>query len=174
MNEQAFEGYDYLKVTVESTLCSQYIDGYASFGWQPDENLSPEKSGGKTTLYLKRRRSILNKTELTRLQRHYESCMEEISALEASKTSVPTIAALSCGLIGCAFMAGSVFAVTAETPVIWLTVLLGIPGIALWVAAYFGYKLVKRRRAARVLPLIDAKYDEAYAVCEKAQQILGK
>jgi hypothetical protein len=174
MNEQAFESYDYLKVKVEDDLCSQYIDGYTSLGWKPDENLPQEKSGSKVTLHMKRSRNILNKTELTRLQRHYESCMEEISALEASKTSVPTIAALSCGLIGCAFMAGSVFAVTAETPVIWLTVLLGIPGIALWAAAYFGYQLVKRRRAARVLPLIDAKYDEAYAVCEKAQQILGK
>ncbi len=69
-------------------------------------------------------------------------------------------------------MAGSVFAVTAETPVIWLTVLLGIPGIALWIAAYFGYQLTKRHRTAKVLPLIDAKYDEAYAVCEKAQHII--
>ena len=98
--------------------------------------------------------------------------MQEISALEASKGSVPTMVSLSCGLIGCAFMAGSVFAVTAEVPVIWLTVVLGIPGFALWGAAYFGYKWTKRRRAAKVAPLIDAKYDEACAVCEKAQQLL--
>ena len=174
MNEQAFEGYDYLTVTVEGTLCSQYIDGYASFGWQPDENLSQEKSGGKTTLHLKRRRSILNKTELTRLQRHFEACMEEIAALEASKTSIPTIFALSCGLAGCAFLAGSVFAVTAAPPIIWLSVLLGAPGLLLWCATYPLSKAVKRRRGAKVLPLIEAKYDEAYEVCAKAQQILQK
>jgi hypothetical protein len=164
--------FDYMKVTVEDDLCSQYMDGYASFGWKPDENLPDERSGGRITLHFKRNRSILNKTELTRLQRHYEACMEEIAALEASKSSVPTMAALSLGLLGCAFMAGSVFAVTAETPVIWLTAVLGAPGLALWGAAYFGYKVVKRRRAEKVLPLIDAKYDEACAVCEKAQQLL--
>ena len=148
------------------------MDGYASFGWKPDENLPNEKSGGKITLHFKRSRIILNKTELTRLQRHYEACMQEISVMEASKSTIPTIVSLSCGLLGCAFVAGSVFAVTAGTPVIWLTVVLGIPGFALWGAAYFGYKWSKCHRSEKVVPLIDAKYDEAYAVCEKAQQLL--
>lgn len=166
------DSFDYLKVVVEDDLCSQYMDGYASFGWRQDENLPPEKAAGKVTLHFKRSRSILNKTELTRLQRHYEACMEEIAALEASKGSVPTMVSLTCGLTGCAFMAGSVFAVTAQPPVIWLMVLLAIPGFTLWAGAYFGYKEARRRRSAKVLPLIDAKYDEACAVCEKAQQLL--
>ena len=172
MNEKCFESWDYLKVTVEADLCSQYMDGYASFGWQSDENCPQERSGGKVTLHMKRSRSILNKAELTRLQRHYDACMEEIVALEASKSSVPTMAVLICSLAGCAFMAGSVFAVTAERPVIWLTALLGAPGLLLWCAAYPLFKAVKRRRGAKVLPLIEAKYDEAYEVCAKAQQLL--
>ncbi len=166
------ESYDYLKVTVEDSLCSQYMDGYSCFGWKQDENLSSETSGGRVTLHLKRSRSILNKTELVRLQRHYEACMQEIAALEASKSSVPMIVSLTCGLAGCAFMAGSVFAVTAASPIIWLTVLLGIPGFVLWGAAYFGYREARRRRTEQVTPLIEAKYDEACAVCEKAQQLL--
>lgn len=165
------DGFDYFKVVVDDDLCSQYMDGYLSFGWKPDENLPSEKSGGKVTLHFKRSRSILNKTELIRLQRHYEACMEEIAALEASKGSVPMAVSLTCGLTGCAFMAGSVFAVTAEPPIIWLTVLLAIPGFLFWAGAYFGYQAAKRRRTAKVMPLIEAKYDEAYAVCAKAQQI---
>lgn len=161
-----------MKVTVEDDLCSQYMDGYASFGWKPDENLPNEKSGGKVMLHFKRSRNILNKTELTRLQRHYEACMQEIAALEASKGSVSAIVSLTCGLLGCVFMAGSVFAVTAAVPIIWLTVLLDIPGFVLWGAAYFGYREARRRRTEKVTPLIDAKYDEACAVCEKAQQLL--
>lgn len=166
------ESYDYKKVTVEEDLCSQYMDGYACFGWKMDENMPMEKSGGKITLHFKRSRSILNKTELIRLQQHYEACMEEISALEASKGTVPTVVSLSCGLAGCAFMAGSVFAVTAEKPIIWLTVLLAIPGFALWAGAYFGYKIARQRRTEQVAPLIEAKYEEGCAVCEKAQQLL--
>ena len=167
-----FESYDYLNISVEESLCSQYMDGYASFGWKVDENLPMKKENGKVQLHFKRSRNILNKTELTRLQRHYEACMAEISALESSKTSVPMIVSLTSGLLGCAFMAGSVFAVTAEKPILWLMILLAIPGFALWGGSYFGYKLAKVRRTAQVEPLIEAKYDEAYQVCEKAQKML--
>ena len=168
-----FENYDYLNISVEERLCSQYMDGYGSFGWKMDENLPTQKGGGKVQLHFKRNRNILNKTELTRLQRHYEACMAEIASLEASKSSVPTMVSLSSGLLGCAFMAGSVFAVTAEKPVLWLMVLLAIPGFGLWAGSYFGYKIAKTRRTAQVTPLIEEKYDEAYEVCAKAQQILN-
>ena len=49
MNEQ-FNSFDYLKVTVEENLLSQYIDGYEKFGWHMDENRQYEKSMGKVTL----------------------------------------------------------------------------------------------------------------------------
>lgn len=172
MNENRMDVYDYQQVTVEERLCSQYIDGYEKFGWKLDENMKPEKSMGKVILHMKRSRHIVNKVELTRLQKHYESCMNEINTLEDSKNSLPTIVSISCGLIGCAFMAGSVFAVTNIPPIIWLTVLLGIPGFLFWGAAYFSYKVVKEKRIQTVTPLIEAKYDEAYEVCEKAYRLL--
>lgn len=170
---QTFESYDYLKISVDENFVSQYLDGYSCFGWKPDENVPAEKGGSKVQLHFKRSRSIPGKTELIRLQQHYEACMAEIATLEASKSSVPTMVSLTCGLVGCAFMAGAVFAVTAEPPIIWLTVLLAIPGFALWGGSYFGYKIAKQRRTAQVAPLIEAKFDEAYQVCEKAQQILN-
>lgn len=172
MGEHTFESFDYLKVSVEEGFLSQYIDGYEKFGWKMDENRKPEKGGGKVTLHMKRGRHMINKVELIRLQQHYESCMGEIVTLEASKNSVAAMASLCCGLVGCAFMAGSVFAVTAVPPIIWLTVLLAIPGFFLWAAAYFCHKPVKQWRSKKVVPLIEAKYDEACEVCEKAFRLL--
>lgn len=172
MSEQKFDSFDYLKVTVEEDFVSQYIDGYEKFGWSMDENRKPEKSMGKVTFHMKRSRHIINKVELVRLQQHYESCMGEICTLEASKNSVPAVVSLTCGLAGCGFMAGSVFAVTATPPIVWLTVLFAIPGFFLWAAAYFSYKAVKQKRSKKVMPLIEAKYDEACEVCEKAFRLL--
>ena len=37
------------------------------------------------------------------------------------------MAALFVGILGTAFMTGSVFAVVAEPPIIWLTILLAVP-----------------------------------------------
>ena len=172
MSEYIIESFDYLNVTVDEKLCSQYMDGYQKFGWKQDENMQPEKNMGKVTLHMKRSRHIINKVELTRLQQHYEYCMEEIGALEDSKNSVPAMVSISCGLAGCGFVAGSVFAVTNTPPIIWLMVLLAIPGFLLWVAAYFSYNIVKKQRIKKVNPLIEAKYDEAYEVCDKAYRLL--
>ena len=110
--------------------------------------------------------------ELIRLQKHYEACMEEINTLEASKSSVPAMVSLTCGLCGCGFIAGSVFAVTAAHPIIWLTVVLAIPGFLLWAAFYFLYKKVKIWRTKKIEPVIEAKYDEMYEVCKKAYGFL--
>lgn len=132
------------------------MDGYQRFGWKQDENMQSEKNMGKITLHMKRSRHIINKVELARLQQHYEYCMEEIGALEASKNSVPAMVSIRCG-----FVTGSVFAVTNTPPIIWLMVLFAIPGFFLWVAAYFSYNMVKKRRIKKVNPLIEAKYDEA-------------
>lgn len=167
-----FESYDYLNITVSAAYCSQYIDGYESLGWQQDENVPQEHSGDKITLHMKRSRSIMNKTELTRLQRHYEACVREIIVLEESRQSIPTMVAIGMGMLGCAFLAGSVFAIIGEPPVYWLMVLLGIPGLALWGAALPVYRMVRHWRSAKVTPLIETKYDEAYEVCARAQSLL--
>ena len=167
MNERS-DSNDYLKVTVREDLLSRYIDGYEKFGWRMDENVPTKKSMGKAVLHMKRSRHIINKVELTRLQQYYEACMNEVYVLEASISSVPLTVSLIYGLLGCGFVAGSVFAVTASQPMIALTVLLAAPGFFLWAAAYFRYKPAKKRRVQKVTPLIEAKYDEAEQVCEKA------
>ena len=172
MEERKYESYDYMKITVDEALASKYMDGYLSFGWCQDENMKPERAMGKVTIHFKRSRSIINKVELTRLQRHFEACMQEIETLDNSKHSIPTIGALSCGILGCAFMAGSVFAVTAVTPIIWLMIVLAIPGFALWGGAYFCHRALKHRQTKKVTPLIEAKYDEMDEVCKKAQVLL--
>lgn len=172
MNENRMDVFDYQNVTVAEKLCSQYMDGYEKFGWKIDENLPPDKGMGKVTLHMKRNRHIVNKVELIRLQKHYEACMEEIGTLEDSKNSVPSMVSLTCGLCGCGFMAGSVFAVTAEPPIIWLTIVLAIPGFLLWGATFFLYKKVRIWRTKKIEPVIEAKYDEMYKVCEKAYSLL--
>ena len=96
-----FESFDYTKVTVAENQMSQYMDGYEHFGWKVDFNVPIEKGMGKVTIHLKRSRAVLNKMELTRLQRHFEACMSEIVALENSTESFAMIAALTSGVSGC-------------------------------------------------------------------------
>lgn len=167
-----FTSYEYKEITVRSDKASLYLACYESFGWQADENFPPQETKDQIILRLKRDRRLVNKTELTRLQRNFEANMDEIISLEHSKTSAATVFALCVGLIGTAFMAGSVFAVSAEPPRIALSILLAIPAFAGWIAPYFVYRRVREKKTLQVTPFIEEKIEEIYGMCEKGQSLL--
>lgn len=171
--EHAYIGYEYKQIVVDSTQVSAYLDGYKNFGWFLDENHWELKDMGKTVLYLKRNRKIVNKVELTRLQRHYEDCMSQIQRLEAAKTKAATIAAMTVGILGTAFMAASVMAITIGTPHIIWGKILSIPGILGWIFPYFLFQNIKQKKTEQTDSLIDEKYNELYEICEKGHNLLA-
>ena len=114
----------------------------------------------------------MNKMELTRLQRNFEACVNEIEELEKSKTSAATMYSLIVGIIGTAFMAGSTFAVTAEPPHILWCILLAIPGFIGWILPPFLHRKLVERQRKKITPLIEEKYDEIYEICEKGNKLL--
>ena len=98
--------------------------------------------------------------------------MNEILALEHSKSTAATIWALCTGLVGTAFMAGSVFAVTAAPPRGLLCIVLAVPAFAGWIAPYFVYRILRDKKTRQVNPFIEEKIEEIYALCEKGQSLL--
>ena len=124
------------------------------------------------TLNFRRDRKIWNKVELTRLQRNFDGCILEIDRLEKSKATLATIAAMVIGVAGTACMAGSVFAVTADPPLITLCIILAIPGFAGWIAPWFVYQVLIRKRSAKIQPLIEDEMEELYEVCRKGKDLL--
>ena len=162
--KKEFVGYEYKEVVTDKSGVSFLLDGYENFGWETDENSyaavkesSNPKRQEKVILRLRRNRKIVNKMELTRLQRNFESCVGEIETLEKSKTCV---------------YGGATFAVTAEPPHIILCILLAIPGFIGWILPYFVYKRVLARQTEKVTSLIEEKYDEIYSICEKGNKLL--
>lgn len=129
-------------------------------------------AGQKVVIRLRRDRKILNKAELTRLQRNFEACVTQIQTLEKRKTSTATVYALILGIIGTAFMAGATFAVTAQSPNIVLCIILAVPGFLGWILPYFLFRTVQRRETERITPLVEEKYDEIYEICEKGNKLL--
>ena len=171
-SDKNYRTWEYMEVSAPDNKASFYLDCYESFGWQQDENFPPQAARGKVALKLKRDRHILNKTELTRLQRHFEADLAEIAALECSKTTAANFWALLTALLGTAFMAGATFAAVAEPPIVWLCILLAIPGFGGWIAPVFLYRAVRDKKARQVQPFIEAKLEEIYEICEKGHSLL--
>ena len=169
-----FVGYEYKEVNGKNEKVSLYLDAYMNFGWIIDKNVEPVKDSAKITIRLKRDRKINNKAELTRLQRHFEACTNDIESLEKSKTSMATAASITVGIIGTAFMALSVFAVTNDPPKILACIIFAIPAFLGWLLPYFVFKYFVKKRTAQILPLIEQKYDEIYDICEKGNNLLSR
>lgn len=167
-----FVGYEYKEITVDSEYASMYLDCYENFGWIIDENRPVTNGPSHTTIYLKRDRHIINHAELTRLQRHFEACANEVRTLERSKASAATMWSLIVGIIGTAFMSGSVFAVTHEPPMILLCILLAIPAFLGWILPFPVYKKIYEKRSRKIEMLIAAKQDEIDEICEKGYSLL--
>lgn len=179
-----YVGYEYREISVPRKYASLCLDSYPCFGWEEDPNQGrpgrrrgpaiPAAPGPKEmeTLCFRRARSISVKAELTRLQRNFDSCIAELRALERSKTTRAAAAALTAGVLGTAFMAGSTFAAVSTPPVVWLTILLAIPGFLGWILPYFLYRAMVRWKAAQIEPLMEQKYDEINEICERGSRLL--
>ncbi|MDO5779801.1 MAG: hypothetical protein Q4Q02_04670 [Clostridium sp.] len=172
-NDRSYVGYEYKEILVSKYKVSMYIDGYKNFGWKLDENRKQLVEKEKSIIYLKRDIKIINKAELTRLQRHFEDCLKQINELERSKTSRATIISIIIGILGTMFITGSTFAVVNNPPLVWLCVSLAIPGFTGWILPYFIYKTMTNKRGKIVEPLINDKYEEIYIICEKGCRLLG-
>ena len=176
--QRNYVGYEYKEIAADGPMVSLLLDGYENFGWEVNDSLPESNTGGrpgtrqKVVIRLRRDRKILNKAELTRLQRNFEACILEIQTLEHRKTSAAAAYAIILGVIGAAFMAGSTFAVTAQPPHYILCILLAIPGFLGWIFPYFLYKRIVGKQTEKMAPLIEAKYDEIYEICEKGNKIL--
>ena len=166
-----YMGYEYITRTVPKELVSMYLDAYPQFGWEQDSNRPMTEAPGHVTLNFKRDRRICNKMELTRLQRSFDSCVGQIIRMEQSKSTMPTLWAITVGIIGCFFMAASVMAVSGSVQHWLACAVFGAPGVCCWVTPYFLYRALLERQIDRLSPLIEKKYDELYEICEKAAQI---
>lgn len=170
--KKSFIGYEYKEITVSENLVSMYLDCYENFGWIPEEELSDVRNPHHVTIRMKRDRKIINKMELTRLQRNFEACAQDLNKLRRAKTTAAIIWSLAIGIAGTVFMAGSTFAVTHEPPIIWLCVLLAIPGFIGWILPYFVYRKIVKKQTEKIQPLMEAKLEEIYEVCEKGHSLL--
>ena len=170
-NESNFIGYEYKDITVKRSMEPVYADGYTHFGWALEGTSAPLQGIGAVTLKFKRDRKIRNKAELSRLQRQFDSCVGEIERMEASKVTGASACAYVIGVIGTAFLAGSVFAYNAG--LLPFSIVLALPGFVGWILPYFCYCNISRKKTEQVSPLIDQKYDEIYEVSEKANGLLS-
>ncbi|MGC4154535.1 MAG: hypothetical protein QM628_15860 [Propionicimonas sp.] len=167
----AFTPNEYLTLQVDRELEPLYKDTYRNFGWTVEGYGAGMPKPATVTIKLKRDRRLPNRQAVLEQQRIAEHALATIAGLEQSKQTAPMMAALTAGIVGSIFLAGSVFAITAN---LWLLgIPLGIVGLVGWVAGYFAHGRVKASRAVKVSPLLDREYETVYAAGEQASRLMA-
>jgi len=169
-NSQSFVAYEYSTIRIPREKLPLYQDTYAAFGWA-SEAYDSNSTTGFVTVRLKRDRNLPSKAVLVELQTSAEDALRNIFTLERSRTTVASIAAMSVGIVGSAFLAGSVF--TMQADYLALSIVLGVVGLAGWAVPWFVHRAIHSRRTNAVVPLIDREYDAVYDSCKRAASLLA-
>jgi len=158
---------EYIDVNVNQKLVQLCCDCYKELVLTI---INTSNSMDSIKMKMQRDRKIKNRAALCDLQRKCESAFTSIEKLERTKTLKAMAMSLGIGIVGTAFMAGSVFAYLAA--MIPLCVLLAIPAFVGWALPYFIYKKIFIETSAKVSVMIDHNYDVIYDSCEKARHLI--
>ena len=162
-NEQQAGSSEYTTIRVERAKEPLHREVHESFGWVLDRRV---QAGETVTLELKRDGRIRNRPVVAELQRTAEEALASIERLERSKTATASVVAYSVGLAGAAFFAGAVFSFNAGLVPLFLY--LGFHGVLCWVAPYFLHTRFRKRKTAKVAPLIDREYEVLREAAKRA------
>lgn len=171
-HENTYVFFDYLEITADKKQLSFLLDCYTNFGWQLDENIPVQMENSHYIIHFKRHRKIANKTELIRLQRHFESSLKELQHLEESKKVTADVLSLSIGICGTLCILAAAFALTTVPKKIGLFMLTIIPGILGWLIPPLLYHRLILIKSRKVDPYIEQKYDEVAELCQKGHDLL--
>jgi len=158
---------EYIDVSVNQNLVKLCSDCYKELGW---EVINTSSTAACVTIKMQRDRKIKNRAALCDLQRKCEGAFTSIEKLEKSKTSKAMFMSLGLGIVGTAFMTGSVFAYLAS--MITLCIVLALPAFIGWSLPYFLYKKIWNETSTKANVMIDHNYDVIYNLCEKASHLL--
>ena len=160
------DAYEYKSIQAAGSKRAFYKRCYENFGWQQVENAGNGEDSG---LYLRRHRKLMNRTELTRLQREFEACMEEIERLERS---VSGYARGTAAALVAVILAGCLLMVTSGSPLFKLIIGLVLLNAVGWTLVYILYEHVKGRRTSEIMVFVEKKYREIEDLCNKGNALL--
>ncbi|MFF2053550.1 hypothetical protein ACFVU2_18250 [Leifsonia sp. NPDC058194] len=147
-------GFEYRRMRVPRRAEGRQRDLAARFGWLPDGSGTTGR-GRTVEIGLKRPLELAEREALVRLEHDSDQSLATIESLERSRTRVPALLASAIGVIGAAAMAVSVFALQADDVV--SSIVGGVLGILLWLAAPIVHRFASATRTRRVAEQIHAE-----------------
>jgi hypothetical protein len=167
--EKEFVAYEYKDISIKKEKVSLYLECIANYGW---EIVSKNDGLNNSKIKLKRNYKMANREKLSNLEKEFEEAFLQIETLEGSEKEAGISTSIIVGIIGSAFLAGSVFSYLASN--IILMVILAIPGFIGWILPYFINKKLIEKKKIRISKVVENNYNKIYKVSEEAFYLNNK
>ena len=201
MNElKSYTGYEYKKVTMDTSLESLWRDSMANFGWEMEKSeakivkrlpfalwvmapplsllpwrpfhkqLRDHASDKEVEVTFKRDCKMARNQELNQLEARFEHCARSIESMETTKGMTAAVLASAIGLLGTACMAVSPFAYLAGMTPAFM--IAAIPGFLGWIIPFFLYRHMKSAKERVIAPKIEEQHEAIYGICKSGSELL--
>ncbi|MGM9942031.1 MAG: hypothetical protein ACI32N_08615 [Bulleidia sp.] len=167
--EQNNTVYEYMQVQATQQDIDAYLTCYACFGWEKSEVTKLYENPLTVTIMFRRDRRLINRMELTRLQKNFEACALEIETLEQSIVSNATMYALTVAMAGVACGAVALYSLIHH---ILIGMIMFVPFLFCVIQPYFIYRRTIREKRKELQPVIDGKKEEIRTICDRGSALI--
>ena len=162
--------YDYKTVRVKREAEAMLTDAYEALGWETTGTTMADATLNRVNVTFKRARRTAGRAALLRMQERMDGVLAEIQKLQDAKRRAGTPSAVLIGIAGTLTFGGGLSMVLRLPGTRFL--IGGIPlclaGAAVALAAYPLYRLIQKKRLAKLDPRLDDAFERLSALCEAA------
>lgn len=172
MEKENVFSYDYKTVRIKREMETMLIDAYEVLGWEVTGTSMSDGSLFHVNVSFKRDRKIENKKELLKLQDKIDSVLSNIEKLQKSKKQAGFPEAITIGTIGALTFGGGLSMTMTLKGVGFMIggIALGVVGAGICALAYVINKSIKKRKCAKITPILESELDKLADLCESASK----
>jgi hypothetical protein len=172
--------YDYKTIRVDRSMETVAQDAYIAMGWAPTGAGLGDGAIFNVNLSFKRDRNIRGKQNLLKIQEQIDLVLSNIDIMQKVKKRAGNITAWTAGAVGALILGGSINMLFTPTesllfnnfPLFAGGVALGAAGFGICCLGWYLHGKIKRSKAAKITPLIEAEYDELADLITEAYKCL--
>lgn len=173
-NRKEIITYDYRTIKVKREMEAMTTDAYENLGWELTGSSVTDGSIFHVNLSFKRDRKVANKQQLLAQQEKIDNILTNIEVLNGKKKSAGLTPSLTTGTIGALTLGGGM-AMIMELGVDTVGfmvggVAIGVVGLGICALAFLVYRLTKRKKTAKISPILENEYNKLADTCDEIKK----
>lgn len=168
--------YDYKTIRAKKDHEAMVVDAYHNLGWELISSSLAEGNIFYVNLSFKRNRKVANKMELLKIGEQVDVSLRNLEILDRTKKGAGVVSGISLGVAGAlTFGGGLAMCLELSSSVGFIVggVALGVAGIGIALVGWWASSIVKKRKLAKIQPIMESEYDKLGDLCEQAVKLLS-